>query len=69
MSTPDLLERFCALEISSADFPDQILKLLCSNEYQECVQNLKGEALAWLVEYLDNVRSCILSPYFHSTSL
>ena len=64
MSARDPLERLSVLEISSADFPDQIAKLLCGEEYRQRVPTLQGEALAWLVEFLDDVRFRILYPPF-----
>jgi len=60
MPPPDPLEQLRVLDISSADFPNQIAKLLCSNEYKQCVQGLEGDILVWLVEFLHDVRLCVL---------
>lgn len=60
MPPPDPLEQLRVLDISSADFPDKIAKLLCSNEYKQCVQGLEGDVLVWLVEFLHDVRLYVL---------
>ena len=62
MPALDLLERLHALDVSAANFPDQIAKLLCGKEYQECIQILQDEPLAWFVGILDNVCLCVGYP-------
>ena len=63
MSSPSspALQRLCHLNKSSPDFHHQINDVLYGKEYQQCVPNLQGDDLVWLVDYLDNVR-CNISP-------
>ena len=67
MPAPVPLERLRTLDISSADFPDKVAKLLRDEAYQECVPNLQGGNLTWLVEFLDNVYLQIPSPLSPNT--
>ena len=64
MASPNLpvLRKFPSIDTSSSDFNDQLLKALYEEEYTQCLQNLEGDDLAWLVDYLDKVRSCELAP-------
>ena len=64
MPAPDPLERFRALDISSADFTEEVTKLLLDKEYQKSVPSLRGENLIWLVEFLDNVYLHVPHPPF-----
>ena len=57
----DLLHQLRHLNQSSLDFPDQLANLLHEQGYLDCVKNLQGRDLAWLVGYLDNV--CFLVQY------
>lgn len=49
------LRRLHCLDSSSPDFQNLLCDIFCGEEYVQCVQNLEGENLAWLVDYLDNV--------------
>ena len=49
------LRRLHRLDSSSPDFQNLLCDVLCGEEYVQCVRNLEGENLAWLVDYLDNV--------------
>ena len=64
MASPNLpvLRKFPSIDTSSSDFNDQLLKALYEEEYTQCLPNLEGDDLAWLVDYLDKVRSCELPP-------
>lgn len=62
MPASDPLGPLRALDISSADSPDKVAELLCDKEYQECIPNLRGRDLAWLVEFLDDVHLYIPYP-------
>ena len=57
MSPPNspVLQQLHNLNRSSPDFNDQLSNVLYGEEYQECVPNLQGEDLVWLVDYLDEV--------------
>lgn len=64
MPLPNPLEQLRVLDISSADFTDQIVKVLCGEEYKRCIPDLQNGSLEWLVEFLDNVRPCSLQSTF-----
>ena len=53
---PPVLDRFHHLDGSSSTFHSQLSDLLYGEEYQQWVPNLQGDALVWLVDYLDKVR-------------
>jgi hypothetical protein len=55
MSLPTTLQRLDRLNRSSPDFHDQLSNILYEQEYQQCVSNIRGDGLAWLVDYLDKV--------------
>lgn len=60
----DPLEELRVLDISSADFPSQIVEILRGKQYQGCIMGLQNDSLVWLVEFLDDVRPRILhSPF------
>ena len=44
-------------------FHDQISDILSGEEYRECVPALRGDNLAWLVEYLDKVHPHVAPPH------
>ena len=56
------LEKFQNLHASSSELQDQLNDLLRGEDYQECVPNLEGDDLVWLVEYLDEVCRPIALP-------
>ncbi|KAF9646907.1 hypothetical protein BDM02DRAFT_2871174 [Thelephora ganbajun] len=51
-SSPALQQLHC-FDASSPNFYDQLYNLLCRQEYVQCIPNLKGDDLVWLVNYLD----------------
>ena len=53
---PPALQGLRHLNRSSTNFHDQLNKILSGDEYQQCAQNLQGDDLVWLVDYLDKVR-------------
>ena len=59
MASPNLpvLRKLPCIGTSSSDFNDQLIKVLYEEEYVQCLANLEGDDLAWLVDYLDKVRS------------
>ena len=64
MASPNLpvLRKLPSIDTSSSDLNDQLLKALYEEEYTQCLPGLEGDDLAWLVDYLDKVRSCELPP-------
>jgi len=50
------LQQLSSLERSSPDFHDQLRSVLYRKDYVQCVSNLQGDDLAWLINYLDEVR-------------
>jgi hypothetical protein len=62
MSSSPTLQQLDLLDRSSPDFHDQLSNVLYGQEYQQCIPNLQGEDLVWLVDYLDKVR-CHTSPF------
>ena len=60
-STPDL-QKLHRLNALSSDFGDQVRNVLCGKEYVECVPNLGGDDLIWLVDYLDKVFLSVALP-------
>ena len=54
----NILQQLDRLERSSLDFPNQLTNLLDGQEYNYFffTAGLRVEDIAWLVEYLDNVR-------------
>ena len=64
MSSPGLpaLQPLRHLNKSSPKFHDQLSNLLYGKEYEQCVPNLEGDDLVWLVDYLDKVLRDISIP-------
>lgn len=56
MTSSDILRHFQHLDKSSSGFHDELNNILCGEEYRQCVPILQGHDLAWLVDYLDEVR-------------
>lgn len=67
MPPPNLpvLRKFPSIDASPSDLNDQLFKALYEEEYAQCLPNLEGDDIVWLVDYLDKVRSCGL-PSSHS---
>jgi hypothetical protein len=63
MPSPPALQQLDLLDRSSPNFHDQLSNVLYGPEYKQCVQNLQGEDLVWLVDYLDKVRRHISLPH------
>jgi hypothetical protein len=47
----------------SSEFHDQLGNVLYGEEYKQCVPDLQGDDLVWLVDYLDKVRCRIALPH------
>ena len=62
-SGPPVLQQLRHLDRSSPDFHDQLRKVLYGEEYMQCVPNLQGDDLVWLIDYLDKVCHRITSSY------
>ena len=64
MSLPGspVLQQLHRLDKSSSDFHDQLCKVLYEPEYVQCGQNLQGDDLAWLIDYLEQVRPHVVPP-------
>jgi hypothetical protein len=64
MAQPSLpgLQKLSGLNTLSSDFDDLVRNVLCGKEYVECVPNLGGDDLTWLVDYLDKVLLCVSLP-------
>ena len=65
MSSPSssVLQQFHHLNRSSPNFPDKLCHVIYGSEYSQCVSNLQGDELVWLVDYLDKVRCRITFPH------
>ena len=65
MSSPNstALRQLDLLNRSSPDFHDQLSNVLHGKEYRQCVPNLQGDDLVWLVDYLDKVRHHAVLPH------
>ena len=57
-SSPSL-QKLHNLEMSSPNFQDQLSDAFCGKEYAECVRDLGGDDVTWLINYLDKVRPCL----------
>ena len=55
------LHRFHHLNLSSAEFPGQLIALLHERGYKDNVKSLQHDDSVWLAEYLDNVRLAVIS--------
>jgi hypothetical protein len=62
MPSSPTLQRLDRLNRSSPYFHDQLCNVLYGKEYKQCVPNLQGEDLVWLVDYLDKVRRRVALP-------
>jgi tRNA (Thr-GGU) A37 N-methylase len=51
-----VLQQLDRLDGSSSEFHDQLCNVLYGREYVQCVQNLEGDDVVWLIDYLDKVR-------------
>ena len=60
MSHMDLLHQFRDLNQSSPEFPNQLTSLLLERGFKDRVGSLQDNDSAWLVEYLDNVRTPVI---------
>jgi hypothetical protein len=59
-----VLQKLHNLDRSLSEFHDRLSNVLYGEEYTRCVKHLQGDDLAWLVDYLDQVRRhvvCFLS--------
>jgi len=65
MSPPDppVLQELYRLDGTSPDFQGQLSRILHGQEYVQCVPNLQGDDLVWLVDYLDEVRRYTALPH------
>ena len=65
MSSPTspALQQLNRLNRSSPEFQDQLNNVIYGEEYRQCVQNLEGDDMVWLVDYLDKVRLHATSPH------
>ena len=71
MSSPGspALQQLYHLDRSSSDFHDRLCNVFYGSEYSQCVPNLEGDDLVWLVDYLDKVCRRVTFPFSASTSL
>ena len=65
MSSPTspALQKLHHLDRSLPNFHDQLCNALHGEEYTQCVLNLQGDDLVWIVDYLDKVRRRVTLPY------
>lgn len=63
LNPPPLQKLRCLNKPLSAGFHDQLASILSAEEYKQCVPNLQGDDLVWLVDYLDKVRPCVALPH------
>jgi len=56
MPLPNPLKQLRRLDNSSPKFHDQLSNILYGEDYKQCVPNLQGDNLVWLVDYLDKAR-------------
>ena len=54
--SPPALQQLHHLDRSSPEFHDHLCNVFYGEEFQKCVQNLQGDDLVWLIDYLDKVR-------------
>jgi hypothetical protein len=57
-----ILQQLDRLNGSLSGFQDQLYDLLYGEEYAQCVRNLQGDDLVWLVNCLDRVRPRVAVP-------
>ena len=60
LSSRPVLQRLGGLNTSATDFHHQLDNILHGEEYARCVENLQGDDLMWLVDFLDNVRGRVV---------
>ena len=58
------LRRLHRLDGSSSEFHDKLCDVLSDKEYAQCVPNLEGSDLIWLIDYIDEVRGHIVLLHF-----
>jgi hypothetical protein len=58
-----VLQQLDRLNGSSPYYHDQLHDVLHGEEYVQCVPNLQGEELVWLVDYLDRVGCRVALPH------
>ena len=63
MPSDNLLKGLDRLDRSSSTFHDKLSNALYGEEFKRCVQNLQGDDLVWLVDYLDKVRRPTALPH------
>ena len=51
-----VLQQLHRLDKFSPGFYNQLYNLLGGDEYVQCMQNIQGDDVIWVVEYLDKVR-------------
>ena len=56
MASQDLLQQLGRLDSSSSGFHDQLSNILYGEDYARYMPGLQGNDLAWLADFLDNVR-------------
>lgn len=50
------LAKLHRLQYNSPNFSRKLSKILREEDYKQCVQDIKGNELTWLLNYLDQVR-------------
>jgi len=65
MNPPTLpvFQQLHRIDGSSSGFHDQLTGVLYGEEYRRCAQDLQGDDLVWLVDYLDKVRCHVTFPF------
>ena len=56
MNSCDPFQQLRDLDGTSPQFHTQLTSFFCGNVYQDALPRLRSEDLAWLIEYLNNVR-------------
>ena len=59
------LQQLHHLNRSSPNFHHQLCNVLYGGEYSQCVPNLQGDDLVWLVDYLDKVCPYVTFPVLY----
>ena len=62
------LQRLHHLDRSSPDVHDRLCNVFYGREYSQCVPNLQGDDLVWLVDYIDKVRRRRITPPYSPLS-
>jgi len=65
MSSPSspAMQHLHYLDKSASDFQDKHSNILYGQGHEQCVWGLQGDDLAWLVDYLNEVRRCVPLPH------